>query len=79
MKQSKCLSEKLEHITNSDNLSNFRRYSTKNLVETQLLVDFSKAFDSIHRRKIEQIFLVFGLPKETVTEVKVRPPDRRRL
>ena len=43
-----------------------------------------KAFDSIHRGKIEQIFLAYGLPKETVaakimldknTKVKVRSPD----
>ena len=33
---------------------------------TLLLVDFSKAFDSIHRGKIEQILLAYGLPKETV-------------
>ena len=42
------------------------------------------AFDSIHRGKIEQILLAYGLPKETVaamtilnrnTKVKVRLPD----
>ena len=51
----------------------------KNLQATLLFVDFTKAFDSIHRRKIEQT-----LPKETVaaitilyrnTKVKVRSPD----
>ena len=50
---------------------------TKNLEATILFVDFSKAFDSIPRRKIEQ-------PKETVeaimmlyknTKVEVRSPD----
>ena len=49
-----------------------------------LLVDFAKAFDSIHRRKIEQILLAYSLPKETIaaivmlyrnTKVKVRFPD----
>ena len=30
-----------------------------------LFVDFSKAFDSIHRGKMNQIFLAYGLPKET--------------
>ena len=30
------------------------------------IVNFSKAFDSIHRGKIEQILLTYGLPKETV-------------
>ena len=51
---------------------------------TVLFVDFSKAFDSIHKRKKEQILLVFGLPKETVTaivmlykntKVKICSPD----
>ena len=31
-----------------------------------LFVDFSKPFDSIHRRKMVQILLAYGLPKETV-------------
>ena len=56
----------------------------KNLEATILLVDFSKAFDSIYRGKMEQILLAYGLPKETVTtimmlykntKVKVRSPD----
>ena len=50
---------------------------------TLLFVDFTKAFDSIHR-EMEQILLAYGLPKETVaaitilyrnTKVKVRSPD----
>ena len=58
---------------------------SKNLEATILFVDFSKAFDSIHRGKMEQILLAYGLPKETVaaimmlyrnTKVKVRSPDR---
>ena len=49
-----------------------------------LFVDFTKAFDSIHRGKMEQILLAYGLPKETVaammilnrnTKLKVRSPD----
>ena len=56
----------------------------KNLQVTILFVDFTKAFDSIHRGKMEQIILAYGLPKETVaaitilyrnTKVKVRSPD----
>ena len=51
---------------------------------TILFVDFTKAFDSIHRGKMEQNLLTHGLPKETVTaimmlyrntKVKVRSPD----
>ena len=56
----------------------------KNLEATILFVDFSKALDSIHRGKMEQILLAYGLPKETVaaiimlyknTKVKVHSPD----
>ena len=37
----------------------------KTLKKTLLFVDFSKAFDSIHRGKMEQIFQAYGLPKDT--------------
>ena len=56
----------------------------KNLQVTLLFVDFTKAFDSIHRGKMEQILLAYGLPKETIaaitipyrnTKVKVCSPD----
>ena len=56
----------------------------KNLQATLLFVDFTKAFDSIHRGKMEQILLAYSLPKETVaaitilyrnTKVKVRSQD----
>ena len=57
---------------------------TKNLQATLLFVDFTKAFDSIHRGKMELIILAYGLRKETVaaimilygnTKVKVHSPD----
>ena len=53
----------------------------KNLEATILFIDFSKAFDSTHRGKMEKIFLAYGLPKKTIaaimmlyknTKVKVR-------
>ena len=56
----------------------------KNLQVTILFVDFTKAFDSIHRGKMEQILLAYDIPKETVTaitilyrntKVKVSSPD----
>ena len=56
----------------------------KNLQATLIFVDFTKAFDFIHRGKMEQILLAYGIPKETVaaitilyrnTKVKVRSPD----
>ena len=39
----------------------------KNLEATILFVEFTKAFDSIHRGKMEQILLTNSLPKETAT------------
>ena len=62
----------------------FEGVRAKNLQATLLFVDFTKAFDSIHRGKMEQIRQAYGLPKETVaaitilyrnTKVKVRSPD----
>ena len=56
----------------------------KNLQATLLFIDFTKAFNSIHRGKMEQILLAYGQPKETVaaimilyrnTKAKVRSPD----
>ena len=43
----------------------------KNLQATLLFVDFTKAFDSIHRGKMEQILLAYGLPKETVAAITI--------
>ena len=56
----------------------------KNLQVTILFVDFTKAFDSIHRGRMEQIRQAYGIPKETIaaitilyrnTKVKVHSPD----
>ena len=56
----------------------------KNLEATLLYVVITKAFDSIHRGKMEQILLANGIPKETVAaimmlywirKVKVCSPD----
>ena len=41
----------------------------KNFLATILFVDFTKAYDSIHRGKMEQILLAYGLPKETVAAI----------
>ena len=43
----------------------------RNLQATLLLVDFTKAFDSIHRGKMEQILQAYGLPKETVAAITI--------
>ena len=59
-------------------------YVQKNLQATILFVDFTNVFDSIHRRKMEQILHAYSLPKETIaaimilyrnTKVKVCSPD----
>ena len=59
-------------------------YVEKDLEATILFVNFSKAFESKHRGKMEQILLAYGQPNETVaaimmlytnTKVKVRTPD----
>ena len=74
----KWISDKSIHdTTNFDNLS-------KKQEAIILFVDFAKAFESIHRGKMEQILLAYSLPKETVaaimmlyrnTKVKVCSPD----
>ena len=57
---------------------------SQNLEATILFVDFSKAFDSIDRSKMEHILIAYGIPNEVVqaimilyrkTKSKVRSPD----
>ena len=68
--KSERFSEKLILIiADSDFPSNNRRSKRKKLEAILLFVDFSKAFDSIHRGKVKQILLVYGLFKETVTAI----------
>ena len=43
----------------------------KHLQATILFVDFSKAFDSIYRGKMQQILLAYGLPKETAAAIMI--------
>ena len=68
----------------SSNISRIITFTSTNLQATLLFVDFTKAFESIHRGKMEQILQAYGLPKENVaaitilyrnTKVKVRSPD----
>ena len=58
--------------------------TSKNLTATLLFVDFSKAFDSVHRGQMEKILLAYGIPQETVSAIMmlykkakalVRSPD----
>ena len=81
----KWLLEKSIHdITNFD-CQILEDVHAKYLEATILFLDFSKAFDSIHRGKTEQILLTYVLLKETVAaimilyknmKVKVCSPDR---
>ena len=41
----------------------------KNLQAIIIFVGFNKAFDSIHREKMEQILLAYCLPKENVAAI----------
>ena len=43
----------------------------KTLQVTILFVDFTEAFDSIHRGKMEQILLAYGIPKETIEAITI--------
>ena len=43
----------------------------KNLQVPLLFADFTKAFESIHRGKMEQILLAYGLPKEPVAAITI--------
>ena len=48
-----------------------KAFGKKKLQATLLLVDFTKAFDCIHRGKMEQILLSYGLPKKTVAAIMI--------
>ena len=43
----------------------------KNLEAVMLFVDFSKAFDSVHREKLSQILKAYGIPDETVAAIMI--------
>ena len=49
----------------------FQGIWAKNLQATILFVDFTKAFNSIHRGKMEQILLAYGLLKETIAAIMI--------
>ena len=49
----------------------FKGIQAKNLQATILFVNFTKAFDSIHRGKMEQILLAYGIPKENITAITI--------
>ena len=56
-------------IVHQDTTLVYNSMCKKNLEGTLLLFDFSKAFDSIHLGKMDQIQLAYDLLKETVTAI----------
>ena len=47
----------------------------KNIQGTLLFIDFTKAFGSIHRGKMEQILLAHDIPKETVAAITIHQSE----
>ena len=41
------------------------------MAATILIIDFSKAFDSIHRGKMEEILNVYGIPDEIISAITI--------
>ena len=46
-------------------------HKSKNLSAALLFIEFSKAFDSIHRGKMKEILSVYGITKETVDAIMI--------
>ena len=45
--------------------------NAKNLTATILFIDFSKVFDSIHRRKMAKILNAYGIPYEIISAIMI--------
>ena len=52
---------------------------SKNLLLTLLLIDFSKAFDSIHRGKMKETLVASGISKETVDAIMILYQNTRSM
>ena len=52
---------------------------SKNLPATLLFIDFSKAFDSIHRGKMKEILSAYGIPKETEDAIMIMYQDTQSM
>ena len=56
---------------NSVQISCTKNSLSYNCLEMIIIISYSKWFDSIHRGKMEQILLAYGLPKETVAAITI--------
>ena len=71
------------HHRFKQSMESSKEFVPKNFKATLLFEDFSKAFDSIHRGKMNQLLLAYGLKKNVAArmmlhrnaKVKVRSPD----
>ena len=61
----------MEKPIQTSQILTIRQIRAQNLEATLLFVDFSQAFDSIFRGKMEQILLGCGLSKETVAAIMI--------
>ena len=57
------LEKTIRNLIDSNNWSNHWRNSCENIEVTQLFLDLSKAFDSIHSGMTKWILLAYGFPQ----------------
>ena len=51
----------------------------KNLTATLLFIDFSKAFDSIHRGKMAEILKAYGIPEKIINAIMIAYKDTKSI
>ena len=51
----------------------------KNLTATLLFIDFSKAFDSLHRGKMAEILKAYGIPEKIINAIMIAYKDTKSI